>query len=151
VDPILPLGIQATFPTKLQAATPGAEAERLRDTARELEGVFLGLLMKAMRSTVGSGGLFKDGTDTQTYRDMFDQEIGRSMARAGGIGLAQMVLRDQALRQAAEAGPRQHGEGGAIQPPRNIDKNETLEPAMSESRPREKTSQVLSADDRYLD
>jgi Rod binding domain-containing protein len=151
VDPILPLGLQTTNLMRSQAATPGAEADRLRETARELEGVFLGLLMKAMRSTVGSGGLFKDGTDTQTYRDMFDQEIGRSMARAGGIGLAQMVLRDQALRQAAEAGPRQHEEGGAIQPPRNTDKNETLEPAMSESRPREKTSQVLSADDRYLD
>mgnify|MGYP001049219860 CR=1 FL=1 len=63
--------------------------------------VFLGVLMKAMRSTVGNGGLFKNGADSQTYRDMFDQEIARSMARAGGIGLGQMVLRDQLRRQAA--------------------------------------------------
>lgn len=151
MEPILPLGIQAGIPTKPQAATPGAEADRLRDTARELEGVFLGLLMKAMRSTVGSGGLFKEGTDTQTYRDMFDQEIGRSMARAGGIGLAQMVLRDQALRQAAEAGSRRREEDGAIQPARNIDQMETFGPANLDSAPREKTPQVLSADDRYLD
>lgn len=151
MEPILPLGIQASASTKSQAGTPGAEADRLRETARELEGVFLGLLMKTMRSTVGSGGLFKDGTDTQTYRDMFDQEIGRSMARAGGIGLAQMVLRDQALRQAAEAGARRHEESGAVQPLKNIDKDETLDPAMQENRPREKTPQVLSADDRYLD
>lgn len=151
MDPILPLGIQATRLTKSQAATPGAEADRLRDTARELEGVFLGLLMKAMRSTVGSGGLFKEGTDTQTYRDMFDQEIGRSMARAGGIGLAQMVLRDQALRQAAEAGSRRREEDGAIQPSRNIDQMERLGPANLDSTPREEAPQVLSADDRYLD
>jgi Rod binding domain-containing protein len=151
VDPILPLGLQTGVPTTPRAAAPGAEADRLRDTARELEGVFLGLLMKAMRSTVGSGGLFKEGTDTQTYRDMFDQEIGRSMARAGGIGLAQMVLRDQALRQAAEAGSRRHEEDGAIQPPRNIDQMETLGPANLDGTPREKTPQVLSTDDRYLD
>jgi peptidoglycan hydrolase FlgJ len=151
VDPILSLGIQPASLTKSQVAPPGAEADRLRDTARELEGVFLGLLMKAMRSTVGSGGLFKEGTDTQTYRDMFDQEIGRSMARAGGIGLAQMVLRDQALRQAAEAGSRRPEEDGAIHPPRNIDKMETLGPANSDSTLRENTPQVLSEDDRYLD
>lgn len=76
-------------------------ADRVRETAQEFEGVFLGLLMKAMRSSVGKGGLFGETADTQTYRELFDQEIGRSLARAGGIGLAQLVLRDQALREAA--------------------------------------------------
>jgi flagellar protein FlgJ len=99
------------------------EADRLRDAARELEGVFIGLLMKAMRSTVGSGGLFKEDMSAQTYRDMFDQEIGRSMARAGGIGLAQMVLRDQLLRQTRE--PAAISEGGMPIQPAEISEKDT--------------------------
>ena len=62
--------------------------------------MFLGMLMKAMRSTVGKGGLFKEGSDTQMYREMFDEEVGRAMAKGGGIGLAQMILRDQTRREA---------------------------------------------------
>lgn len=148
MDPILPLGIRVNTATAFPATSANSEADRLPETARELEGVFLGLLMKAMRSTVGNGGLFKEGTDTQTYRDMFDQEIGRSMARAGGIGLAQMVLRDQALRQSAGAGRPRHESDEAIQPLRNIEKTETGGSVMPDGIPREKSSQVLSADDR---
>ncbi len=83
-------------------ATSGGGTERMKTAAQELEGVFIGLLMKAMRSTVSQGGLFKGGADTESYRDLFDQEIGRSLAKSGGIGLAAMILRDQTLRQAAD-------------------------------------------------
>jgi flagellar protein FlgJ len=148
MDPILPVGIRVNTATAFPATPANSEADRLKETARELEGVFLGLLMKAMRSTVGNGGLFKEGTDTQTYRDMFDQEIGRSMARAGGIGLAQLVLRDQALREAADAGRRRHDGGEASQPSKNIAKTETDGSGMPDRNPCENSSQVLSTDDR---
>jgi Rod binding domain-containing protein len=148
MDPILPVGIRVNTATAFPATPANSEADRLKETARELEGVFLGLLMKAMRSTVGNGGLFKEGTDTQTYRDMFDQEIGRSMARAGGIGLAQLVLRDQALREAADAGRRRHDGGEASQPSKNIAKTETDGSVMPDRNPCENSSQVLSTDDR---
>lgn len=81
----------------------GREQERIRQTAEELEGVFLGMLLKTMRGAASPGGLFAESSNTQAYREMFDQEVGRTLARAGGIGLAQMILRDQLLRQAAEA------------------------------------------------
>lgn len=74
---------------------------RLEETTRELEGLFLGVLMKAMRSSVGAGGLFRNGMSLEAYQEMFDQEVARNLARAGGIGLAHMVLRDQLCRQAA--------------------------------------------------
>jgi Rod binding domain-containing protein len=148
MDPILPVGIRVNTATAFPATPANSEADRLKETARELEGVFLGLLMKAMRSTVGNGGLFKEGTDTQTYRDMFDQEIGRSMARAGGIGLAQLVLRDQALREAADAGRRRRDGNEATQPSKNIGKTETGGSVMPDSNPCENSSQVLSTDDR---
>ena len=95
------------------AAGRSGAATRVRETAEEFEGVFLGLLMKAMRPSGGKGGLFAESADTQAYREFFDQEIGRSLARAGGIGLAQLVLRDQALREAAA--PK--GSAGALPEP----------------------------------
>ncbi len=78
------------------------EAARFRQTAQEFEGIFLGLLLKAMRPPGGSEGFLAESTDAQAYREMFDQEVGRSLARAGGIGLAQMILRDQERREAAQ-------------------------------------------------
>jgi len=79
------------------------DTRQLRQTAQELEGVFLGLLLKSMRGTVSQGGLFGKGTDSEMYQDMFDQEIGRTLARRGGIGLADMIVRDQVLRKAHES------------------------------------------------
>jgi flagellar protein FlgJ len=148
MDPILPVGIRVNTAAAFPAPSVNSEADRLKETARELEGVFLGLLMKSMRSTVGNGGLFKEGTDTQTYREMFDQEVGRSMARAGGIGLAQMVLRDQALREAAEAGRRPRAGDESSQPTRNIAETESGDPVIPDSASCEKNSQVLSTDNR---
>lgn len=102
MDPILMPGLVTGFRAEARAATGSPETRPLREAATELEGVFLGLLLKAMRGSPASGGLFHEGSDTQMYREMFDQEIGRSLARAGGIGLAQMILRDQARRQATD-------------------------------------------------
>lgn len=102
MDPILMPGVLAGPQPGNRTTAGTAESGRLGEAAREFEGVFLGLLMKAMRGNSSGSGLFKEGSDTQMYREMFDQEIGRTLAKAGGIGLAQMVLRDQARRQAAE-------------------------------------------------
>jgi flagellar protein FlgJ len=119
MDPILPLDVRANPAPPDAAVRPSAGADRLRETAQELEGVFLGLLMKAMRSTVGNGGLFKEGTASQTYRDMFDQEVVKNLARAGGIGLAQMILRDQLLRQAAGDTRQDSASRGVSEPVEN--------------------------------
>lgn len=98
MDPILPSDVPAIPHSEVHNRHSAREAERLRETAKELEGVFLGLLLKAMRGSAESSGLFKEGTDAQMYREMFDQEVGRSLARAGGIGLAKMIVQDQGRR-----------------------------------------------------
>ncbi|MFB3816358.1 MAG: rod-binding protein [Candidatus Methylomirabilales bacterium] len=66
----------------------------MRRAAQELEGVFLAHLLKAMRPPAGSS----EGGDAGMYRDMFDQEVGLSLARAGGIGLARMILLRESAR-----------------------------------------------------
>ncbi len=103
------LGLPVQIRPDLQGTGSAREQAQLQTAAREFEGVFLGLLLKAMRGSQPSGGLFREGSDSQMYREVFDQEVGRAMAKAGGIGLAQMILRDQARRQTAEGSSGKSG------------------------------------------
>ena len=52
----------------------------LARTAREFEGVFMDILMRAMRSTVPQNDLMGSGGATQIYRQMHDSEIARSLS-----------------------------------------------------------------------
>jgi flagellar protein FlgJ len=101
MDPISPLTGMDVAGVDLRTPSKDQNPQQLRQAAEELEGLFLGLLLKSMRGTVSEGGLFKEGTDSKMYKDMFDQEVGRSLARRGGIGLADMIVRDQVLREAS--------------------------------------------------
>jgi Rod binding domain-containing protein len=136
------------MPQEPSSSRAGSGAERLRETARELEGVFLGQLMKAMRSTVGSGGLFKDNMDSQTYRDLFDQEVARNMAHAGGIGLADLVLRDQLLRGADGKSSQLTNTVDRIQRTENTGRKEERGTEDVTQIPGKDTTQVLSTDGR---
>lgn len=105
MEPIAHLG-GATNPQAAIRPPQSGEEGRLRRAAQEFEGLFLGMLLKAMRTTVGRGGLFREGPDTQLYREMFDEEVGRAMARAGGIGLAGLLMGGEKTPQAPAAGNR---------------------------------------------
>ena len=123
MDPIDSSRAATEPPMPSRVLRPEGETGRIRETAQEFEGVFISMLLKAMRTSVGNGGLFKNGMDAQTYRDMFDQEVGRQIAKGGGIGLAQLVLRDQALRQVAENEGKKSTKNGA-------DASRSLDPSL---------------------
>jgi Rod binding domain-containing protein len=100
MDPLLPLGPNP--PT--EASGPARADAKLARSARAFEAVFLGYLLKAMRSTGGSGGLFPRREESAFYRELFDQAVAQRMAAAGGIGLADLVVRDQERRQGWHGG-----------------------------------------------
>jgi Rod binding domain-containing protein len=65
-----------------QAAAPTA----LRRTAQDLEAVFVGQLLRAMPFSFGAG-------DAQPFADLLVDELGKLVARQGGIGIAAAVAR----------------------------------------------------------
>ena len=69
----------------------GPESDPRRG-AKEIEGYFIGYLMKLMRETVPKG-LFGQSAGEQ-FRFFYDQEIGRLAAEGGGLGLTQMIEED---------------------------------------------------------
>lgn len=52
-----------------------AEHERLRRTARDLEGVFVEQMFKAMRETVPDGGVVSGGSGEEMFTALLDQRM----------------------------------------------------------------------------
>ena len=64
--------------------------EATKGVAQQFESLFLNIMLKEMRKTVGRSGLL--GSDAmETYEQMFDQQIALGMSKAGGIGLAPFI------------------------------------------------------------
>jgi flagellar protein FlgJ len=76
----------------LAARTP--EARRAREAARDFEALLLGQLLRTIRSSGAVGGALFTGQGQRIYREMMDDEMGRALAGAGGLGLADLIARD---------------------------------------------------------
>lgn len=70
------------------------DAAQAKKVAREFEAMFVGMMLKSMRETVGEDKLTGGGRAEETYRALLDQEYAAEAVRAGGIGLAQVLERE---------------------------------------------------------
>jgi murein DD-endopeptidase MepM/ murein hydrolase activator NlpD len=96
--------------------TPSGDETRRRltgkpplEVAREFEAVLLAQVIGAMRKTVPDSGLLEASADRKMLDGAFDQEVARSLAAKGGIGIAEQIVgqieRQQAARDAAQGTP----------------------------------------------
>lgn len=77
---------------------------RIRSQAEELEGVFLTMLTKQMFSGIKSDENFGGGFGEETWRSMQAEELANTMARSGGIGIADQLMGEMiAAQEAANA------------------------------------------------
>ncbi len=83
-----PIGAKAT-----DATAGTAEQKKLRSACEEFESVMLGIVFKQM-SASAKGGMLDQSAANKTWRDMLEDERAKSMAKAGGIGLADALYRD---------------------------------------------------------
>jgi len=68
------------------------DPEAIKAAARQFESLFLGMVLKTMRSTVQSSGLM-DSDSTKLYQSLLDQQLAANMAASGGTGLANALMR----------------------------------------------------------
>ncbi|MDR2124502.1 MAG: peptidoglycan DD-metalloendopeptidase family protein [Desulfovibrio sp.] len=78
------------------------KATELRGACEGFEAVFLQKMWEQMRKTVPKEG-FLHSKDEETYQSLFDVELCKKMASAGGIGLADMLYA-QLSQQLADSG-----------------------------------------------
>lgn len=71
------------------------QRQQVKKVAQDFEGLFVGMMMKSMRSTLGKDKLTGGGHGEEVYRSMLDQEYANAaVKRAGGVGLAKVIERD---------------------------------------------------------
>jgi peptidoglycan hydrolase FlgJ len=89
-------------------ASPRIEGEdaRLRQAARDLEGVFVAELFKAMRETVPEGGLTDGGMGEEMFTSMLDQKLAPQVGAGWNRGIGDALYRQLrgALTQPAPGG-----------------------------------------------
>lgn len=92
--------LQASGTNMMDAATRKAgqrladkEALAAKKVAKEFETLFVGMMLKSMRETVGKEKLTDGGHGEEVYRSLLDQEYARSLTEHGGVGLTAIMER----------------------------------------------------------
>ena len=82
------------FETRQAASSdpdPQPENRALRDAAAQLEAVFLQSLFDEMAKTVETSDLFPEAPGREMYQQWFRKEVAQDFAKAGGVGLSDMI------------------------------------------------------------
>ncbi len=70
----------------------------IRPVARQVEGMFVQMMLKSMRETLPKDGMFSSDS-TRLYTSMYDQQIAQQMTAGKGLGLADMIVKQTAAAQ----------------------------------------------------
>jgi len=68
------------------------KANNLDEVARQFESLFIHMVVKQMRDSSLGDGLF-DSPQSESYLEMYDQQLSSNMAESGGLGLAPAIKR----------------------------------------------------------
>ena len=89
---------------KLAESKPAAKSEdksKLDKACHEMEGYFVGMLLKQMHQSAMKGGLFEEKNESATYREMFDDAVASNIGKRGAFGIADMLMRELSKRSDA--------------------------------------------------
>jgi len=100
---------KSEFAAHLASETEKAQADKddvkLKTTCRDMEAMFLNMMLTDMRKTVQKSKLVDDSKE-DIMTSMLDSEMTKNMAKAGGMGLADMLYRQLHISAKAEKGPQ---------------------------------------------
>jgi len=99
--PQVPTDLSATAASKLenkiraaQNSTGDKQKNELKKVSQEFESLFIAQLLKVMRETIEESGLMEGGFGKSIYTDLFDQEVARSMAKRGVLGISDLLYKN---------------------------------------------------------
>ena len=132
---------------RMRLGDPATKEEKLREACEGFEAIFLQKMWEQMRKTVPKEG-FLHSKDEETYQSLFDIELCKKMASAGGIGLGDMLY--QQLSQQLENTGRTTTPS-SYRTPLNIAPTTTLlpQPAVQETAEAGQDKAPLRAEDLY--
>src|SRR5512134_3236983 len=69
----------------------------LAEVAVQFEALFIGMMLESARSATLSSGIF-DGGETEQYLSLMDRQVALELAKSGGFGFADMLVRELSER-----------------------------------------------------
>ena len=88
--------------SRAPAISKNMTTEQIRETAVEFESFFLGQMLQPMFASIDTAPPVGGGYAEKMWRSMMVDEMGKSMAEAGGIVLADSIQREILRLQEAE-------------------------------------------------
>ena len=93
--------IQPPSPTDTQL--PPQQVARIQKSAQDFEAMALGQMLAPMFETVdASKGPFGGGSGEESWKPMMVSELGKQVAKGGGLGLARPVMEQMLRMQEAQ-------------------------------------------------
>ena len=90
-------------------AVSSKQDKALKDACKGFEGMFLSMMYKQMRATVPKDTLFGESNAQNIFKDMRDNELMKTVAESGGVGLADMMYRQLSPQIKLQEQARQQG------------------------------------------
>lgn len=109
--PIALPGAPLPLNTSAQPARDEVPAE-IRRAAEEFEAVFLNQMLAPMFEGLQTDGLGGGGMGEEIFRPMLIERYAQSLTQAGGIGIADSVIREL-MRMQGTAAPEEIADGAA--------------------------------------
>ena len=95
--------VDQAFEQVLEKARLSEDDEKLKEACREMEAYFIQYLFKTMKTSTQLGeGIITKGQHEEIFEDMLIEEQSKEAAKAGGIGLANMLYKQLSKEFAAE-------------------------------------------------
>jgi len=88
---------------KLRAGAKGNDADTVRQVARQFESLFTQMLLKASHGEDSGANDLLGGSGSDTYRDLYDQQMAGQLSSGKGLGLADLLTRQLLGKAAPEA------------------------------------------------
>ncbi len=100
--------------TSLRSQAHRDPSKNLREAATQFEALFIQNMLKGARAASLAPGAL-DGPHSDTYKEMYDQQLALTLAKGRGIGIADMLVRQL-------QGPvnHQHNTGHSMAPPLHV-------------------------------
>jgi len=77
---------------KLKNQAKEKTPDAIKDVAKQFESVFVGMMLKSMRQVKLADGIL-DSSQSDFYRDMYDQQLSIHLSGEHGMGLAEVIER----------------------------------------------------------
>ncbi len=103
---------------RLKSAAAKKQPSVNKAVAQQFEALFLQLMLKRMRATVGKGPL--DSSQTKMAQSLYDQQLALQLSKQGAIGIGDLLLRQIGSPNQAKSQASSKATAGFPAPPREL-------------------------------